>query len=394
MIEVSRGIYWVGAIDWEIRDFHGYATPKGTTYNAYLIVDEKIALVDTVKEPFREELLARVAEIVDPAKIDYLIINHLERDHFGSFSHVLEAAKNAQVCASERGKKGIVDEYGDRFAVTAVKTGDILELGTKRLRFVEIPMLHWPDSMVTYVEPDRVLLSSDAFGQHVAGSQRFDREVDRHALLEDAKTYYANILMPFSPLVQGLLAKAPALDLAPAIIAPDHGLIWTDPGTILDAYARWSRFEAKDKIVIVYDTMWESTEKMAHLIARGIIDEGGVEVKVFHLRKSPNSEAINEIQDGKAILVGSSTLNLGLFPTVGGFLYYLKGLKPKNKLASAFGSYGWSGGAVKEIMARLKEMGLELVEPAPDFKYPMTKQQELECIEFGRKIAQRVKGGK
>jgi flavorubredoxin len=394
MIEVSKGIYWVGAIDWEIRDFHGYATPKGTTYNAYLIVDEKIALVDTVKEPFQDELLSRVREIVDPAKIDYVIVNHLERDHFGSFARVMDVAENARVYASERGKKGIVDEYGDRFAVTAVKTGDILELGTKRLRFVEIPMLHWPDSMVTYVEPDRVLLSSDAFGQHVAGSQRFDREVDRHALLEDAKTYYANILMPFSPLVQGLLAKAPALDLAPAIIAPDHGLIWTDPGTILDAYARWSRFEAKDKIVIVYDTMWESTEKMAHLIARGIIDEGGVEVKVFHLRKSPNSEAINEIQDGKAILVGSSTLNLGLFPTVGGFLYYLKGLKPKNKLASAFGSYGWSGGAVKEIMARLKEMGLELVEPAPDFKYPMTKQQELECIEFGRKIAQRVKGGK
>ncbi len=180
-------------------------------------------------------------------------------------------------------------------------------------------MLHWPDSMVTYVEPDRVLLSSDAFGQHVASSQRFDREVDRHALLDDAKTYYANILMPFSSLVQNLLAKLPSLNLAPVIIAPDHGLIWTDPGTIVDAYGRWSKFEAKDKIVIVYDTMWESTEKMAHLIARGVIDEGGVEVKVYHLRKSPNSEAINEIQDAKALLVGSSTLNLGLFPTVGGF---------------------------------------------------------------------------
>ena len=393
MIEVSKGLYWVGAIDWEIRDFHGYATPKGTTYNAYLVVDEKIALVDTVKEPFRDELLARIAEIVDPARIDYLIVNHLERDHFGSFAHVLGAAKNAQVYASERGRKGILDVYGDRWNVTGVKTNDRLSLGTKTLRFVEIPMLHWPDSMVTYVEPDRVLLSSDAFGQHVAGSQRFDREVDRPVLLDDAKTYYANILMPFSPLVQSLLAKLPSLDLAPQVIAPDHGLIWTDPGTIVGAYARWSQFEAKDKIVIVYDTMWESTEKMAHLIARGAMDEG-VEVKLFHLRKSPSSEAVNEIQDAKALLVGSATLNNGLFPTVGGFLYYLKGLKPKHKIASAFGSYGWAGGAVKEIMARLKDMQLELIEPALDCRYPVTLQQEGDCVAFGRRIAKQVKGGK
>ncbi len=394
MIEVSKGIYWVGAIDWEIRDFHGYATPKGTTYNAYLIVDEKIALVDTVKEPFRDELLSRVSEIVDPAKIDYMIVNHLERDHFGSFAQVMEVAKNAKVYASERGKKGITDVYGDRWGITAVKTNDTLKLGGKTLRFIDTPMLHWPDSMFTYVEENKVLLSSDAFGQHIACSQRFDREADQHVLLEDAKTYYANILMPFGTLIQSLLAKVPSLNLAPEIIAPDHGLIWTKPGTIIDAYSRWSKFEAKDKIVIAYDTMWESTEKMAHLIARGAIDEGGVEVKLFHLRKSPYSEAITEIQDAKAVIIGSPTLNNGLFPTVGGFLYYLKGLKPKNKIATAFGSYGWMGGAVKEIMARYKDMELELIEPALDLKYPVTKQQESECIEFGRKIAKRVKEAK
>jgi anaerobic nitric oxide reductase flavorubredoxin len=386
MIEVSKGIYWVGAIDWEIRDFHGYATPKGTTYNAYLIVDEKITLVDTVKEQFRDELLSRVAEIVDPAKIDYVIVNHLERDHFGSFAQVMDVAKNAKVYASERGKKGIADVYGDRWNVNAVKTNDTLKLGARTLRFVETPMLHWPDSMFTYVEPDRVLISSDAFGQHVACSQRFDREV--------AKTYYANILMPFGTLIQSLLAKVPSLNLAPEIIAPDHGLIWTKPGTIIDAYGRWSKFEAKDKIVIAYDTMWETTEKMAHLIAKGAMDEGGVEVKLFHLRKSPYSEAITEIQDAKAVLIGSPTLNNGLFPTVGGFLYYLKGLKPKNKIATAFGSCGWMGGAVKEIMARLKDMELELIEPALDLKYPVAKQQESECAEFGRKIAKRVKEAK
>jgi flavorubredoxin len=269
MIEVKKGIYWVGAIDWEIRDFHGYATPKGTTYNAYLIVDEKVALVDTVKEQFSDELLARVREIVDPSKIDYVVVNHLERDHFGSFARVMDAAKDAKVYASERGKKGIADVYGDRLAVTGVKTNDTLGLGGKTLRFIETPMLHWPDSMFTYVEPDRVLISSDAFGQHIAGSQRFDREVDGNILLEDAKTYYANILMPFGTLIQSLLAKVPSLNLAPEVIAPDHGLIWTRPGTIIDAYDRWSKFEAKDKILIAYDTMWESTEKMAHLIARG-----------------------------------------------------------------------------------------------------------------------------
>ncbi|OPY30378.1 MAG: Type A flavoprotein FprA [Methanocella sp. PtaU1.Bin125] len=393
MIEVSKGIYWVGAIDWEIRDFHGYATPKGTTYNAYLIVDEKVALVDTVKEPFRDELLSRVGEIVDPAKIDYVIVNHLERDHFGSFAQVMDVAKNAKVYASGRGKKGIEEVYGERWDVTAVKTGDTLGLGKRTLRFVETPMLHWPDSMFTYVEPDRVLISSDAFGQHVAGSQRFDREADPHALMEDAKTYYANILMPFGTLIQGLLAKVPSLNLAPEIIAPDHGLIWTKPGTIIDAYGRWSKFEARDKVVIAYDTMWESTGKMAHLIARGAID-GGVEVKLFHLRKSPYSEAVTEIQDAKAFIIGSPTLNNGLFPTVGGFLYYLKGLKPKHKIATAFGSYGWMGGAVKEIVARLKEMELELAEPALDLRYPVTKQQEQECIEFGRKIAKQVKEAK
>ena len=204
--EIKNGIYWVGAIDWDLRDFHGYTTPKGTTYNAYLIVDEKIALVDTVKEQFSEELLARVAEIVDPSKIDYLIVNHLERDHFGSFARVMEVAKTAQIYSSERGTKGITDIYGDRWPVTTVKTNSTLKLGKKTLRFVETPMLHWPDSMMTYVEEDQVLFSSDAFGQHVATSERFDKDLS-FDVLNDAKTYYANILMPFGTLIQGLLNK-------------------------------------------------------------------------------------------------------------------------------------------------------------------------------------------
>lgn len=389
--ELKPGIYWVGAIDWDLRDFHGYTTPRGTTYNAYLIVDEKIALVDTVKEPFAEELLSRIGEIVDPGKIDYLIVNHLERDHFGSFAHVLQVAKNARVYASQRGAKGIADLYGERWPVTALQSGSTLKLGKKTLRFVETPMLHWPDSMMTYVEEDRVLLSSDAFGQHVATSERFDREASFDAL-KDAKTYYANILMPFSPLIQSLLGRLPELKLSPEIIAPDHGLIWTDPGRIVKAYGEWARFEARPKVVVAYDTMWGSTERMAHLLADGVMDEGGVEVKFYNIRKTPQSEIISEIQDAKAILIGSATLNNGIFPTVGGFVYYLKGLRPRNKIALGFGSFGWMGGAVKEVTARLKETDLEVLEGL-EIRYPATPAQEAQCRELGKTIAKKVKGG-
>lgn len=389
-IEIRPGIYWVGAIDWDLRDFHGYTTPKGSTYNAYLVVGEKIALVDTVREQFKDELLSRISEIVDPAKIDYLIVNHLERDHFGSFAHVLEVAKNAQVYSSAIGRKGILDVYGERWPVTAAKAGTSLSLGGKTLRFVETPMLHWPDSMMTYVEEEKVLLSSDAFGQHVASSERFDRDAGFDPV-EDAKIYYANILMPFSPLIQGLLKKVPELNLKPEVIAPDHGIIWTDPGKIIGAYDRWSRFEARPKVVIAYDTMWGSTEKMAHILADGVMDEGGVEVKFFNIRKTPGSDIVNEIQDARAILIGSSTLNNGIFPPVGGLLYYLKGLRPQKKIAMGFGSFGWMGGAVNEITARLKEMDLEVLDGL-QIKYPTTKAQEAQCRELGRTIAKKVKG--
>ncbi|WP_424358244.1 FprA family A-type flavoprotein [Methanocella sp. MCL-LM] len=389
--EIRPGIYWVGAIDWDLRDFHGYTTPKGSTYNAYLIVDEKVALVDTVKEPFKDELLSRISEILDPARIDYLIVNHLERDHFGSFAGVMEVAKNAQVYSGERGSKGIVDVYGERWPVTAVKTGSTLSLGKKTLRFVETPMLHWPDSMMTYLEEDKVLLSSDAFGQHVASSERFDRDASFDPL-DDAKIYYANILMPFSMLIQGLLGKLPGLNLNPEVIAPDHGIIWTDPGKIIEAYGRWSKFEARPKVVIAYDTMWGSTEKMAHLLAEGVMDEGGVEVKFYNIRKSTNSEIVSEIQDAKAVLLGSATLNNGIFPPVGGFLYYLKGLRPQKKIAMGFGSFGWMGGAVKEITARLKETDMEVLDGL-EIRYPATKAQVEQCRETGRMIARKVKGG-
>lgn len=387
--KIKEGIYWVGAIDWDLRDFHGYDTPKGTSYNAYLIVDEKVALIDTVRQGFSHELLSNISGIVDPSKIDYLIVNHLERDHSGSISDVMSSAPKAKVLCSERGRKGLVDWYGEPWPITAVRTNSTLSLGKKTLRFIETPMVHWPDSMFTYAEEDRVLFSSDAFGQHIASSERFDDEMP-YDVTPDARTYYANIIMPMSMLVEKLLGRAGELRLDPEIIAPDHGLMWRQPSKILTAYGKWSRFEHGPKVVIAYDTMWGTTEKMARLIADGAMREG-VEVKLYNVKKSPISDIVSDIQDAGCLVIGSSTLNNGMLRTVGGLMTYLKGLKPKNKIAAGFGSYGWAGGAVKEITERLKEIGLDTIEPGLENRFTLTKEDESECTDLGRRLAKRIK---
>ncbi|MCD1296355.1 MBL fold metallo-hydrolase [Methanocella sp. CWC-04] len=387
--EVKNGIYWVGAIDWDLRDFHGYSTPKGTTYNAYLIVDEKIALVDTVRQGFFDEMLMRVSGIVEPEKVDYLIIDHLEKDHSGSIEDAMKVFKNAKIISSERGKKGLDEWYDNKWPIIVVKTGSTLSLGKKTLKFLETPMLHWPDNMMTYAEEDRVLISSDAFGQHIASSQRFENDM-HYDIREDARTYYANILMPFAPLILKLLDKVKDVNIQPEIIAPAHGLIWRSPEKILEAYKRWSMFESGPKIVIAYDTMWGTSSRMARLIAIGAIDEG-VEVRMYDIRKSHISEIVSDLQDARAFALGSPTLNNGMFTSVGALLTYLKGLKPKNKIGVGFGGYGWAGGAVKEITEALKSMGLDTIEPGFQVKYVMKKDDEKECIDLGRRIAKRIK---
>lgn len=392
--EVKNGIYWTGAIDWNMRNFHGYDTPKGTSYNAYLILDEKIALVDTVKGGFSDEMFMNIEEHVDPARIDYVIVNHLEKDHSGSLEEVMNRAKNAKIYCSVRAKAGLADKYGDRWPINVVKTNDTLKLGKKTLRFTEVPMVHWPDSMITYVDEDKVLLSNDAFGQHIATSQRFEDEI-RANILYDARAYYANILMPLSPIISETLKKLPALNIAPEIIAPSHGLIWRkDPGRIVNAYVDWSQFKARDEVVIVYSTMWSLTEMMAKLIAFGIMDEG-VEVRLYDLHVSTLASVMTDLLEAKAVVVGSSTQNNIMLHKTAEFMAYLKGLRPKNKLGAAFGAYGWSGGAVKEIDDGLKAIGLETMEPL-SFKHIMTtlgEQDKKQCIEFGRSIAKKVKGG-
>ena len=390
-ITLAEGINWVGVVDWNIRDFHGYVTKRGSTYNAYLIQDEKTALVDTVKHTFSNELLRNICELVDPEKIDYIIVNHVEMDHSSSLPVIAKYAKNATIIASPRGKDAIIEHYGANFNIQTVKTGDQLKLGKRTLQFVEAPMLHWPDSMFTYVVEDKILMPNDAFGQHLASSERFDDEVDAHVLMEEATIYYANILMPFAPLIARKLEEVTKMGIPIDMIAPSHGIIWrSDPSKIIKAYSNWSAGVSKNKAVIVFDTMWGSTDMMARAVAEGVASQG-VDVKLLKLRAANRTEAMTEITDAKAVVVGSPTLNNGMFPTLGSFLTYATGLKPKGKLWAFFGSYGWGGGAVKAMTEMAQKAGFEVYEQSIQVKYVPDSEDLKKCFEFGQQIAAKIK---
>jgi len=381
----------VGVIDWNIRDFHGYITRRGTTYNSYLILDKKIALVDTVKSSFSKEFLDKIQEITDLEKIDYIIINHVEMDHSSSLPIIAELAKNATIIASQRGKEAIIEHYGENFPIKTVKTGDEIDLGNRRLRFIEAPMLHWPDSMFTYIVEEKILLSNDAFGQHLASAFRFDDEIEENVLMEEAITYYANILMPLGSLVSRKIQEIVKMGISPKIIAPSHGIIWrSNPSKIIQAYLDWSICKSKMKAVVVFDTMWNSTNDMARAITKGLISEG-VETKLLKLRSAENTDIITEILTAKAVIVGSPTLNQQMFPSLGAFLTYITGLKPIGKLWSFFGSYGWSRGAVKSMTEIAKRAGFEIINSGLEVKYVPTKDDLKMCFDFGKEIAKKIK---
>jgi anaerobic nitric oxide reductase flavorubredoxin len=390
---LKDGVNWVGVVDWNLRDFHGYVVNRGSTYNAYLIQDEKTALIDTVKNMFTDELVQNITELTSFEKIDYIIVNHVEMDHSSSLPAVSKLAKKARIFASQRGKEALIDHYGPEFErVETVKTGDELKLGKKTLRFVEAPMLHWPDSMFTYVVEDKILMPNDAFGQHLASSERFDDEVDEHVLMEEAAMYYSNILMPLAPLITRKINEVVAMKIPIDMIAPSHGIIWRkDPMKIINAYLKWSAGTTKDKVVIVFDTMWHSTEKMARAITNGIASQG-VEVRLIKLRSYAISEAMTEILDAKTVLVGSPTLNNQMFPTLSSFLTYATGLKPKGKQWGFFGSYGWGGGAVRSMIEMAKKAGFEVMEPGLEIKYVPDNDDLKKCFEFGQQIAGKIKG--
>ena len=389
MIQLKEGVYWVGAVDWDIRNFHGYITHRGTTYNSYLLVSDKIALVDTVKAPFYDTMVRHIKEIVDPGKIDYIISNHAEPDHSGSLARFhREEAPQAEIIATERGQKIITKYYGD-IPITTTKEMPEVELGGKTLSFVAVPMAHWPDSMVSYVPEDKLLLSNDAFGQHLASSSRFNDEVDQDALWQEALTYYANILMPLNRSVGRALK---ALDGVPIdMIAPSHGVIWRkDIGDILAKYVSWVAGETKERVVIAYDSMWNSTKNMAYAIAEGVGSEG-VECNVFNLTASHRSDVMAAIQESRAVLVGSPTLNNHVFPPVASFLAYMRGLKPMNKFGAGFGSYGWAGGAKKFVEEQMRLAGIEIIESDIDVSYRPTKKEWQRAYEFGVRVAKKVK---
>jgi len=392
VVELSSGVYWVGAIDWNGRDFHGFTTPGGTTYNSYLVIGEKTALIDTVKAPFAGEMLRRIGQIIDPSKLDYIIMNHMEPDHSGSLTE-LKKQTDAKILITRRGidiLNGYFRDSGsENWDVGVVKTGDQLDLGGKTLVFLEATMLHWPDSMETFLKEDSILFSNDGFGQHIASSKRYDFEAGD--MLPEAAEYYANILMPFHmPLLRYLKVLA-ELEIEPLQIAPSHGIIWKqDLPKILEAYISWASGEVKEKVLVIYDTMWGSTEIMANEIAEAV-RAAGVEVRLLNLRKNPRSYIMKEMLDAAAFAVGSPTLNNGLFPTVGDFLVYLKGLRPQKKKAMAFGSYGWGGGAVKIIEQELKSAGIEVFEPGLQVKYRPYEKELVRCKKLGEQLATAAK---
>ena len=366
-IEIKPDIYWVGGIDWDLRSFHGYNTPKGTTYNAYLIIDNKITLIDTVKHYLFNEMLNRIKEIVDPSKIDYIISNHVEMDHSGSITKLLEFCPNTKIITSTRGEKGLHLHYKKELNLKVVNSGDTLNIGKKILTFFHIPMVHWPDSMVTYICSDKLLLPNDAFGQHIASCERFDEELEWGILKQDAAKYYANIVMPYGDQVKKALEMLTKLDIN--MIAPSHGIIWKKYlSNILKEYSKWANFETENKALIVYDSMWGSTEKIAYALYEGI-EETGIKVTIRNLKNTHISDIITDVLSSKFILLGSPTMNNTMLPTMGGFLTYLKGLKPRNRIGFVFGSYGWGGQAVGEIEKILRELSWDLPKKSLNINY-------------------------
>lgn len=361
-IEISPKVWWVGGIDWNERLFHGYTTEAGITYNAYLIMDEKITLIDTCKATFSNELVQRISQVVDPAKIDVVITNHVEMDHSGSLPVIHKIAPNAQIYASAGAG---VNEVKAHFGIeaTPVKSGDTLNIGERTLTFVTTPMVHWPDNMVTYSDVDQILFSNDAFGQHYATTKRFDDENDLCEIMKQAKKYYANIVWPYGMQAHKALEAVKGLELK--MIAPSHGCIWRSHiDEILEKYEAWTTYQTEEKAVVVFDSMWHSTEMMAREICDSFIAEG-ISAKLIDVKASHISDIMTDLCDARYVAVGSPTLNSNMLPTVASFLTYMRGLSPKNdqRIGLAFGSYGWAPLGPKQVYEELEKAKFNLPVP-------------------------------
>jgi flavorubredoxin len=390
--ELAKNVYWVGVVDWALRHFHGYelTTHRGSSYNAYLITDDKTVLVDTVLGAFQEQLVKNIREIIDPAKIDIVVANHAEMDHSGSLPVVMRYAPNATVIVSKRGRESVEGHFHQPWHFQAVQTSDSVGIGKRELVFIEAPMLHWPDSMFTYLTGDNILISNDAFGQHYATAFRFNDEVNQEELYEEALKYYANILTPFSSQVAKKIEEVLALNLPVNIIAPSHGVIWRkNPIQIVKKYQEWAAQVPEKTAVILYDSMWDGTRRMAEAIGEGLAAEE-VSYKTFYMPTSDRNDVITEIFRAKAIIIGSPTFNQGLLPTIAPILEDIKGLRFRNKIGAAFGCYGWSGESVKIIEAHLAECKIPVVAEGVRAKWQPKAEDLARCRELGSAVARAI----
>jgi flavorubredoxin len=389
-VSLKEGINWVGAIDWNLTNFHGYITQRGSSYNAYVIKDEKTVLIDTVKANLFEEFWTRVKEVVDPSKIDIVVSNHVEMDHSGALPLVMEQIPKAKVVTSPNGEKGLKRHFKKDYDFQVVKTGDSIKLGKRTLHFVNTPMIHWPDNMVTYCPEEKILFSNDAFGQHIASTERYDDQLPWGILREEAAKYWANIVMPYADQVQGALGVLGGLDIK--LIAPSHGIMWRNHiPNILGEYKNWATSTTDlKKALIVYDTMWGSTEKMAFALRNGLVEMGAV-VTMRNLKHHHISDIMTDVLDSKMIILGCPTLNNGMLPSMGAFLTYLKGLKPKNRLGYAFGSFGWGGQAVGEMEEVIKGLGWNMPVAGTKLKFIPDDKELVDMKVVGRKLGEHLK---
>ncbi len=392
-IEIAPNVHCLSIVDWNLRDFHGYQTEKGSTYNSFLVKGQKTVLFDTTKAAFTKEYLEGLKKVVEPSAIDYIVVNHAEMDHSGSLPEVIKVVQPEKLYCTANAQKTLCAHFdcaGWPFEI--VKEGDVLDLGGKTIEFIGSPMLHWPESMVSYIKEDRVLISNDIFGQHFATNERFDDLVEPGELYFQAAKYYANIFYPVSAGMRKFLAKLEKKEIKPSLLACDHGLLWRkDVDMIMNKYIYWSEHKSTSKAVIVYDTMWESTAHMARTIADGL-DSDGISVRVFDLRCNNRSDIITEILEARAVIVGSSVLNKNILPKMADFLTYMKGLSPQNKIAAAFGSYGWQDTIVKQLNGMLEEMKFELVDDGISSNYVPGGDDLARCFALGEKIRDKIHG--
>lgn len=389
-VQISEKVYWVGAIDWNIRDFHGYSTKRGTTYNAYLVLSDKPTLIDTVKKEFYGEMMERIQSVIDPKKIKIIISNHSEMDHSGALPQAVEAIEPEEVYVSDMGFKDITAQFHRDLKLKTVKTGDRIDVGGDTISFVEARMLHWPDSMFSYLEKENVLFTNDVFGMHYATGKLFDDENEERLWLYEAEKYYANIVLPYSDIVLRFLAQVQKMGLAPKMIAPDHGFIWRkDPSKIINLYAKWASQAPNNKAVVVYDTMWGSTEKMATYITDGL-RAGGTVVKQLSMHSNHRSDVVTELLDASALIIGSPVLNSNIFPSMADVLCYLKGLRKKGLVGAAFGSYGWNGAPVDELTKMLESMNVEVVAPAIKSPFVPDDNIKKQCRDLGLLVSQKI----